>query len=831
MKKIPFKVWPILLIVFFIHTIIHSHPVEIDNAAKLKLALEKLNVLGSVLYIAAHPDDENTGLMAYFSEGRKYRSAYLSLTRGSGGQNLIGPEKGVEIGILRTQELLQARKIDGGEQYFSRALDFGYSKSVEETFQFWGKEDILKDVVWVIRKYRPDIIVTRFLGDGSGGHGNHTASALLAQEAFKDAADPNKFPDQLKYVQPWQTKRIFWNSWRPSDSEKSNLLSVDVGDYNPLLAKSYTEIAALSRSMHKSQGFGISGSRGSRSEYFQFIDGEPASKDIFDGINTTWERIKNGKAIGQHISEIIKSFNADKPAASVNALLQVYDEMNKIKNNYWVDVKKKELLNIIQSCCGLWMEAIADDYSAAPGDMVKIKSTFVNRSDQNIKLVKIEFPTIKSDKDINSSLKNNDPVSVESSIQIPASYPISQPYWLVKEPSKGKFNVEDQQLIGLAENPPAIPVKFYFEFDGKKLEYEVPLQYRWNDHVEGENYRQFEIRPPVVANVINNVMIFPDKNPKEIQIKLMSNSPDVNGKVSIELTEGWKTSPAEIPFSIQNKYDEQTITFKITPPENQSEVSAKIVMNVNGKDYSKGLVEISYPHIPHEVYFPESEVKLVRLDIKKFADNIGYLMGSGDEIPNCLKDMGYKVTMLDNSSLQPSNLSRFDVIITGIRAYNTNEQIKYYQSNLMEYVKKGGTFIVQYSQPRDLQVNEIGPYPLTLSRDRITDETAKINFVDPNNQLLIFPNKITENDFNGWVQERGLYFADKWDDKYQAIFSGHDPDGSELKGSTLFTHYGKGIFIYTALAWFRQLPAGVPGAYRIFANLISAGRYNEHPAN
>ena len=830
MKKILLIINTVLF-VLIIQTTVYSQPVKIDNTGELKLALEKLNVLGSVLYIAAHPDDENTSLMAYFSKGRKYRAGYLSLTRGSGGQNLIGLEKGVEIGILRTQELLQARNIDGGEQYFSRAMDFGYSKSVDETFQFWGKEDVLKDVVWVIRKFRPDIIITRFLGDGSGGHGNHTASALLAQEAFKEAADPTKFPEQLKYVQTWQTKRIFWNSWRPSDSEKNNLLKVDVGDYNPLLAKSYTELAALSRSMHKSQGFGISGSRGSRYEYFQFINGEPASNDILDGVNTTWDRVKGGKEIGVQINEIIKSFNDDKPAASVKALLQVYEAMNKIKNNYWVDVKKKELLNIIQSCCGLWMEAIADDYSAAPGDNVQIKSTIVNRSDQNIKLEKIEFPTIHSDKIVNSSLKDNDPVSIESSIQIPNTYLISQPYWLVQEPSKGLFNVEDQQLIGLAENPPSMPVKFYFDLEGRKLEFEVPLQYRWNDHVDGEKYRPFEIRPPVAANVINKVMIFPDNNPKEIQIKLMSNSPDVNGKVSIQGIDGWRVEPGEISFSLKDKYDEKTISFKITPPENQSELSAKVVLNVGGKEYSKGFVDISYPHIKHQVYFPESEVKLVRLDIKKFAENIGYLMGSGDEVPNCLRDMGYKVTMLDNNSLQSSNLSKFDVIIAGIRAYNTDEQIKYYQANLMDYIKNGGTYIVQYSRPNDLQVNEIGPYPISLSRDRISNEDVKINLIDPNQQVLNFPNKITEEDFDGWVQERGLYFANNWDEKYQPIFSGHDPGESDLKGGTLFTHYGKGIFIYTAFAWFRQLPAGVPGAYRIFANLISAGKYNEHPAN
>ena len=831
MKRIPFKVLPIVLIVLFINTILYSQPVKIDNAGELKIALEKLNVLGSVLYIAAHPDDENTGLMAYFSKGRKYRSAYLSLTRGSGGQNLIGPEKGVEIGILRTQELLQARNIDGGEQYFSRAIDFGYSKSADETFKFWGREAVLSDVVWIIRKYKPDIIITRFPGDGSGGHGNHTASAILAKEAFHEAADPNKFPEQLAYVQPWQAKRIFWNSWRPSDSEKSKLLKVDVGEYNPLLGKSYTELAALSRSMHKSQGFGITGSRGSRFEYFQLIDGEPASKDIFEGINTTWDRIKNGNTIGENINEIIKSFNPDQPASSIKKLLEVYDEMNKIKNNYWVDLKEKELLEIIRSCAGLYIETTADDYSASPGDIVKIQSSFVNRSNQNFKLVRIEFPSIGTNTTENSLLENNEPVNIESSIQIPASYPISQPYWLVNKHSEGLFNVEDQQLIGLAENPPAIPVNFYIDCEGRELEYTLPLIYKWNDHVDGEKHRPFEIRPPVTANIINGVMIFPDDSSKEIQIKLKSDSPDVNGKVHIQITDGWKVTPSEIEFSIKNKYDEQSVTFNITPPSSQNESTAKIILNINGKEYSKELVEISYPHIKPEVYFPESEVKLVRLDIKKFADNIGYIMGSGDEIPNCLRNMGYKVTLLDNAALDEMNFSKFDVIITGIRAYNTNQQLKYYQPKLMEFVKSGGTLIVQYCRPRDLQVNEIGPYPLTLSRDRISDETAEINFVDPNQQLLNFPNKITKNDFNNWIQERGLYFANKWDDKYQPIFYGHDPGENDLKGGMLFTHYGKGIFMYTGYVWFRELPAGVPGAYRIFANMISAGRYNEQHSN
>ncbi len=820
----------IILIFLFIKAG-YAQQIVIDNAGELKTSLEKLNVLGSVLYIAAHPDDENTNLLAYLSKGRKYRTGYLSLTRGDGGQNLIGSEKGVEIGILRTQELMQARNIDGAEQFFTRAIDFGYSKSSDETFNFWGKEEILNDVVWVIRKFKPDVIITRFPGNGSGGHGNHTASAILAKEAFDAAADPNRFSEQLKYVQPWQAKRIFWNAWRPSDSEKKELLSIDTGEYDPLFGKSFSEIAALSRSMHKSQGFGVSPVRGTHLEYFKLLDGDIPAQDIFDGINTSWERLNTKNSIQLKLNEIINSFNADNPASSIKKLLGVYDEMDKIKNNYWVDVKKKELLDIIQSCAGLWMEAIADEYSASPGDEIKISSTFVNRSDAKINLEKIEFPSVQSGEKTNSILKNNEPLLVESSIKIPADYNISQPYWLVKEHSLGLFELDDLQLTGLPENAPAMPVEVTFNFEGMKLTYSIPLIYRWNDKVDGEKYRPFEIRPPVTATVANNVAIFPDENFKSVQIKLKSNTDNVNGNISIHNIEGWKITPNEIPFSLKNKYDEKLISFEITPPKNQDNVSAKVLIKINGKEYNKGLVEINYPHIKPEVYFPKSEVNLVRLNIKKFDDNIGYIMGSGDGIPECLSNMGYKVTLLDNHQLEESDLNKFNVIIAGIRAFNINKDIKYYKPRLMEFVKNGGTFIVQYNTNRDLQVDEIGPYPFKISSDRITDENADITFINLDHQLINFPNKITEEDFKGWIQERGLYFANSWDEKYEPIFAGNDPDENILKGGMLFTRYGKGIFIYTGFAWFRELPAGIGGAYRIFANMISAGRYNAHQSN
>ena len=816
-----------IILSFYIAIRINAQPSQILNSSELKIALEKLNVLGSVLYIGAHPDDENSGIIAYWAKGKKYRTAYLSLTRGDGGQNLIGSEKGSEIGIIRTQELLQARKIDGGEQYFTRAIDFGYSKSPEESLNIWGKNDVLSDMVWVIRKFKPDIIVTRFPPGGNGGHGHHTASAALSLEAFNDAADPTKFTEQLKYVSVWKTKRIFWNNFRPSPDEINNLISTDIGEYNPLLGKSYTEIASESRSMHKSQGVGVSAFRGSRIEYFKLVAGEDAKNDIFDGINTTWDRIDKSKTLSHNIESVIKSFNPDNPSASLDALIKVYDEITKLSNNYWVEVKSKELLSIIQSCAGLWLEAISSDYSASSGDSVKVKTTVLNRSSSKFIIDKIEFPSIPSNSIVNKDLKNNLPVSVENSFIIPESYPISQPYWLKEKPSEGLFSVSDQQMIGLAENPPSIPVKIFIKYNDTLLDFSIPLLYRWNDRVYGELYRPFEIRPVATVNPADKVSIFPDEKSKEIQVKLKANSSNISGLLNLHSDGNWKISPSGIPFSIKNKYDEQIITFTVTPPENPGVADLKIELIINGKTYNKSLVEISYPHIKRQVYFPDSDIKLVKLDIKKFNSNIAYIMGSGDEIPECLSNMGYSVTLLSDEMLDNTDLSQFDAVIAGIRSYNTRERLKYDQPRLLEYVKNGGTFIVQYNIPFGLQTDNIGPYPIKLGNERITDENAFMNFINPDNQLLNFPNKITQMDFKGWIQERGLYFAENWDDKYEPVLSGHDPNEKDLKGSMLFTHYGKGIFIFSAIAWFRQLPAGVPGAYRIFVNMISAGKYDK----
>ena len=816
---------------FNIFSILNAQPNQVMNSSEIQAALEKLKVLGSVLYIGAHPDDENTGLLAYLSKGRKYRTAYLSLTRGDGGQNLIGPEIGNAIGIIRTQELLEARKIDGSEQYFTRAVDFGYSKSSDESLTIWDKETVLADVVWVIRNFKPDVIISRFPLDGGGGHGHHTASALLASEAFSAAADSSRYPEQLKYVQPWSTKRLFWNSWQPSQSEVGNLVSVDVGEFNSLLGKSYAELAAESRSMHKSQGFGTTAYRGSRMEYFRFITGEPAKEDIFDGINTTWARFEGGAPEAKKIQEIIYFFNPGNPSASLNQLTELYQDLTKLKSNYWVDVKKNELLNIIKSCAGLWIEAIASDYSAAPGEEININTSVLSRSESQFKIDKIELPSLQINSTANSKLENNRPVTIEKKIIIPQSYPVSQPYWLVEESSKELFKVSEQELIGLAENPPSVPINFILDYNGTKLTYSVPLLYRWNDRVHGELYRPFEIRPPATVNFSNNVLLFSDNNSKEIQLRLKANAANINGEINLAADGNWEIIPSKIPFSIMNKYDEQLITVKIIPPKDSSEAVLNVELDVNGRKFNKSHVEISYPHIKHQVYFPKSEIKLVKVDLVKYNNSIGYVMGSGDEIPDCLLNIGYNVTLLSDELLEKLDLSQFDVIITGIRAYNTRSRLKHYQPKLLDYVNNGGTLIAQYNVISGLLLSNIGPYSLKIGNGRITAEDAPINFKNPEHQLLNFPNKITKKDFDGWVQERGLYFAEQWDEKYRSILSGSDRNEKELEGGLLFTRYGNGIFMYTGFSWFRQLPAGVPGAYRIFVNMISAGNNNGKSPN
>ncbi len=798
------------------------------NSSDIKLALDKMNVLGTVLYVAAHPDDENNALLAYLAKGRLLRTGYLSMTRGDGGQNLIGTEQGDLLGVLRTQELLAARRIDGAKQFFTRAVDFGYSKSADETMKFWGREKILSDIVWVIRKFRPDVIITRFPGTGEGVHGHHTASEILAAEAFKISGDSSEFPAQLKYVKPWKAERIIWNAWPPLIKKRgldpSTLLKVDDGAYNPLLGESYTEIGAKARSMHKSQGFGSSPRLGQNYDYFLPIAGSPAKHSLFDGIDITWNRVPGGKRIENILLQADKKFDPEHPGRIIPVLLKAYSEMNKLKDNFWIRIKKKDLTELIKDCAGIEIRADAPDYSAVPGERLAVECSIINRSDYPFVLKKIKTDYAIDNKILNYRLPDNKLFTGSSEIILPADMPYSQPYWLEHSHGLGDYNVSSQLLIGQAQNKAPVNADFVLEAEGEELNLSVPVKHAWTDPVKGEQERNLIIVPAVAVNITHKNYLFPGSGPRRIDINLIANKDSLSGTLKFKHTGDWKIEPGEKSFSMVKKGDMITESFTVIPPANATVDTLEVLAQVNNKIINRGMVSVNYSHIPVQTVFPLSDTKLIKLDIKKVIDNIGYIMGPGDEVPVYLKELGYNVTMLNNRDIEEGDLSKYDAVITGIRLYNTDGQLAFDQSKLLEYVKNGGTLVVQYNKNFGLVTKDIGPYPFHISNKRVTDELAHVTFLHPNNVLLNFPNKITEKDFNGWVQERGVYFADEWDPRYETVIACHDAGELPLKGGLLYTKYGKGVFIYTGYDWFRELPDGVPGAYRIFVNLISSGK-------
>lgn len=805
------------------------------DAAELQLALRKLANVGGALYVAAHPDDENTAMLAWLANERLYRTAYLSITRGDGGQNLIGEEKGALLGVIRTQELLAARRIDGAQQLFTRAIDFGYSKSPEETLRIWGHQQVLADVVWAIRNFQPDVIITRFPPTGEGGHGQHTASAILAEEAFVAAGDATRFPEQLKYVTTWRPRRLFWNrfSWQPIDPNDPSVaqsLRVDLGAYNPLLGRAYTEIAAESRSQHKSQGFGSAERRGSLINYFDQRAGEPAAKDLFEGVETRWSRYPGGERVGSLLERAAETFDPKNPAASVPLLLQAHAALEQLRANQswsdinrpWLEEKRLELLAAIRDCAGIAIDVSAADSAVAAGGELPVSVTVVNRSDHPFRLSMVASLLAQPSKAPGVRLENNKPVKTDLVLKVPQGYDLSQPYWLRKPPSLGLFTVDEQTLIGLPQNPPSLPIHVSLEDqEMNTIIFTVPAVFRRTDPVLGEQIREVSVVPDVTANLGSGVYLFPDTKPRTVSVTVRSFGA-AEGNVRLGLPAGWKAEPATAPVKFSGKNDEVRVSFTVTPSNGAS--SGPVYAEVNGRTASS-LTEIEYPHIPAQRLFNDIGAKLVRADIRRGGNRIGYIMGSGDEVPNVLRQVGYDVTLLSDADLDRGDFSQYDAIVAGVRAYNTRKRLREAHEKLMQYVFNGGTMVVQYNTANalgDLAVPAPGPYPFKISRDRVTDENAPVKFIDPASPLLNVPNKLTHADFEGWQQERGLYFPNEWDPKYTTVLSTADPGESEKPGGQLVARHGKGVFIYTAYAWWRQLPAGVAGAVRAFVNLVSA---------
>jgi LmbE family N-acetylglucosaminyl deacetylase len=801
-----------------------------QNSSEILLSIKKLNQLGRVLYIAAHPDDENTRLIAYLSNEKLYNTGYLSVTRGDGGQNLIGSEIRERLGIIRTQELLEARRIDGGEQFFTRANDFGFSKHPEETFGIWDKEAVLSDMVWVIRNFKPDVIITRFNTTPGVTHGHHTASAILAEEAFVAAGDKSKFPEQLKFVNSWQPKRLFWNtsSWfynnnKEFDDKVQNLVKVDVGGFNPLLGQSYPEVAAKSRSMHKSQGFGSSGVRGATLEYLEQVMGDPVEKDMFENINTSWTRLKGGDRIARLLDDVIRNYKPENPSVIVPQLLRIRALIQEMPDNEWKAGKLKEIEDVIKAATGLYLEISARDFSAVPGETIKLKLEAVNRSDISIKVRSVRYSYSRNDSIYDATLRNNEVFTKDFDLNIPINAEISQPYWLKKEGSLGMFSVDEQMLIGLPENPSALKANVNLIIGGQEVSYNIPVVFKRTDPVDGEQYRPFEIIPPVTLSIRDNVYVFNSEEPRNIQVIVKAGLEKVDGRVALRAPKGWKVTPESVPFSLKLKAEEETFVFKVTPTAEAGEAYITAQAKIGDKIYDRSKVSISYSHIPNQTIFPKANSKVVKPDLIVKGENIGYIMGAGDDIPVSLQQIGYQVKILTDQEISVENLKKFDAVIVGVRAYNTNENLKFHHPKLLEYVKQGGTLIIQYNTNGGLVTKDLGPYPLQISRDRVTVEDAPVKILKPDHRIMNYPNKITDKDFQGWVQERGLYFPSSWDENYQPILSSSDPGEPARDGGLLVAQYGEGYYIYTGYSWFRQLPAGVPGAFRIFSNMIAIG--------
>ncbi|HYH95369.1 PIG-L family deacetylase [Hyalangium sp.] len=804
-----------------------AQPPKQPHAGEIASGLRRLGVVGSVLYVAAHPDDENTRLLAWLANGRGMRAGYLSLTRGDGGQNLIGTEQDELLGLIRTQELLAARRIDGAEQLFTRARDFGYSKTAEETLRIWGREEVLADVVLAIRRFQPDVIVSRF-STRPPNHGQHTASALLAEEAFAAAADPKRFPEQLGELKPWKADRLLQNvaTWGlPPNADMSAYPKVDVGGFDPLLGRSWGEMSAESRSQHKSQGFGVPAERGPLLEYFQPLAGTRPISDPFEKLELTWKRWSGTEKLAQAIEEASRGFNPRAPHLSIPALLRVHEALSALpEDNPWKALKLRETEALVSACAGLFLEARATETSAVPGGPVALNLVALNRSPASLRLVSVTLPGGESVA-AGTELAEHTPFKLSKTVTLPAEAAISTPYWLHKPVAgAGLYEVADRALIGRPEGDPALAVAFVYETGGKRFTVVRPVVYTWVDPVRGELYRAFEIVPAVTATLEREVIMFPNGAAQPVSVVLAAGKADAEGKVWLEVPQGWRVEPAEVPFQLGARGDERTVQFRLTPPKGATERGLlRVLVESGGRTESWRVRQVKHEHIPPQAVRQPSEAQLVPLALTTKVRRIGYIPGPGDRVAESLAAVGYEVTLLPEERLATEKLERFQAILVGVRAFNATPRLGLHRERLLQYVERGGRLIVQYNTNSRVGPLSalISPYPLEIGRDRVTDETAVMRPLSLAEPLMSAPNRLGPADFEGWVQERGLYFASKWDEKYRPVFAMSDPGEESLSGGLLVARHGKGSFAYTGIAFFRQLPAGVPGAYRLLANLLA----------
>ncbi len=759
------------------------------NSAEIAAQIKGLKTLGSVLYFAAHPDDENNSFLPYLTKERNFRTAYLSLTRGDGGQNLIGKEQGIELGMIRSQELLAARHVDGAEQYFSTAYEFGFSKSSDEALQIWDHEKVLSDAVWVIRKFQPDIIITRFPRDARAGHGHHSASAIIANEAFVAAADPTKFPEQFKYgVTIWQAKRILWNTFNFGTVNTTNehQIKLEVGAYNPIIGKSYGEIGAEARTMHKSQGEGRPRRRGTSYEYFELTGGEAAKTDIMEDVNTNWSRLGDA-TLDNAVESIYQSFQIEHPEQSIPALVKLYQSVKALPLSVWSNYKMDVIKSIIKDCAGIYIEATTQQQQVVPGAKLAVQFLFNQRNILDASLDKISLPA--KDSILHMNLQRNQNIQFDYTFQVPSAQAISQPYWLAFPKTEGMFIVKDQTLIGKAENDPAFEGTVEITINGQLFNYTFPIQYKYLDPTKGDIYEPIAVVPEQEI-----------KYEKDVYLK------EVGKPVSI---------------AYQDIHHQGTsLRMEFVSNANKTSLPTPI-----SAVYIKA---IQYDHIPTLTYFPLATTKVIEANVKCKGTKVGYIDGAGDKIPEALVELGYQVSYLKEADITTEKLKSFDAIVIGIRAYNMYDYLSDKNDVLNAYIEQGGNLVVQYLKSNQVGIKpvKVGPYKFSVnSGKRVTQENVPVEFSLPNHAVLNTPNTITKQDFENWTQERSTYQSDNFDSHFEAPLTMNDKGEAPSNGSLLIAPYGKGNMVYVSLVLFRQLPAGNPGAYKLLANIISLPKH------
>lgn len=857
---------------------------EDKGAAGMALLLRRLQTIASVLHTAAHPDDESTEMLAYCARKEGARTAYLALNRGDGGQNGIGPELWENLGVLRTEELLASRKIDGAEQYFTRAMDFGFTRSPEETFQKWNREEILGDMVRVIRRMRPLVIVNGFSGTAQDGHGQHQVAGLLTPEAIKAAADPSRFPEQIKQgLQPWQVLKFY--ARRFGGGSQGPRAEFDAGAYDAVIGRSYMEIAADGRSRHRSQDFGQVQPRGSFVRPFPRLatfgalaDAKlPAvEKSFFEGMDVSLTGIaalagKDGerllpalKSIKEHAAKALADFRIEHPDLSaphlaaglreVRALRETLgnlDPATKATVDGLLAEKQGQFSAALAKAHGVVVDALANTEIAAPGEAVEVSANVyvgvkaAAKPSAQIKLVAPKGwqiaeagPEVEAPSAMPAFFRNRETPDVQTRFKavVPNNAAPSQPYWLAKPRIKDQFDWPNDEAADWPFNqpfaPPLLQAQVEMTLSGEKVVITQPVEYRYSDKTFGEFRRELKVAPALTLNVTPSLLVVPSgaaNRTREITVEITHNARrTTNGSVKLEAPAGWKVESTAAPLAFTKQGEKTARTFKVTPPVGATgNFDLKAVATADGVDYANGYTKIEYTHIePRYVYKP-AVTKLELFDVKVAANlKVGYVMGSGDDGVEVLRQLGVNVHLITPAELAASDLSVYDTLVLGIRVYEVNEDVMANNKRLLDYVNQGGTLIVQYNKNEIVQGNFL-PYPAKMSNAaRVTDENAPITVLEPAHPLFNFPNKINADDWKGWVQERGLYFMTEFDKNYTPLLAAPDDTGKVLNGGQLIANYGKGKYVFSGYAWFRQFPAGVPGAYRLFANLVSLPKAN-----